>query len=365
MLNSSHKNKLSALVISTVAISLITLSGCVNQSKPHKRGYATAVKTTNSDIIAPEEKVLPQNQETPIVSQEADAAETIDVKEEALVASVVSSEEATEATDSTKKETKEVTVATSAPLSKKVQLPKITASQAQYRPVIEIGKEAVSGKASADNEKLDKLGGCLPNSIFTDPEIFSGLSEMQSLALREAIADACRKSNADFLIAPRWELSVGSDKSDTSVTCTVFGYPAKIVDFADVTLPDPKIAALEKLLAEKDELFRAELAKKDATIQMLNEKIKILQVQPSRPELMERYLELMKKYNLDEMNDIRRILALMDEGVALSEIVPGTTTAEAEEPNVLKVKAGDITLSGNVGVSVPVEVPTVKIKVTD
>lgn len=229
--------------------------------------------------------------------------------------------------------------------------------------LIEIGKETVSGSGAADNDKLDKLGGCLPTSIFTNPEIFSGLSEMQSLALREAIADACKKANADFLVAPRWELSLSSDKSDTVVTCTVSGYPAKIVDFVDVTLPNPEIVALEAQIKEQEAQFRKELTAKDEIIQTLKTRIEALLAQPSRPELMERYLELMKKYGLNEMNDVRRILALMKEGTALSEIEPGSMTTEA--PGTLKVKAGDITLSGNVGVSVPVEVPAVKIKVVD
>lgn len=329
MQKSSPKNKLTKLALIAIAISVFAFAGCVNRSGTPKKDYATGVKTPAKESVkqAPAKVALPA---------------------------------ATE-----KEAPKKVTVATSAPLSGKVLLPEITDSKAQYRPVIEIGKDAVSGVGSADNDKLDKLGGCLPDSIFTDPEIFSGLSEMQSLALREAIADACKKANADFLVAPRWELSVSSDKRETEIVCSVSGYPAKIVDFVDVTLPNPQVVALEKLLKEKEEQYRKELAAKDEVISALNEKIKVLNAQPSRPELMVRYLELMKEYDIKEMNDVRRILALMKEAPAVSEFEPKAEVVIPEDSGTLKLKAGDITLTGNVGVSVPVEVPTVKVKVVN
>lgn len=77
-----------------------------------------------------------------------------------------------------KDSTASTTVAASIPLSAKAKFPQIVPEDSEYRPVLEIGKEAVSGNGSADNAKLENLGGCLPVAIFVDPEIFRGLSEI-------------------------------------------------------------------------------------------------------------------------------------------------------------------------------------------
>ncbi|MGN0860481.1 MAG: hypothetical protein ACI4P3_01115 [Candidatus Spyradosoma sp.] len=241
----------------------------------------------------------------------------------------------------------ERTVVASNGLSSKIALPELAAPDTRYRPVISIGKETVSGTGTADNGKLEKLGGCVPNSIFVDPEIFNGLSEMQSIALREAIADACRKSGADFLVAPRYELAIASDSDDTAVSCTVTGYPANITDFVSADEEAPEVTALKK-----------ELAEKNATIDELSRQIDALKNAKTRETTVAAYLELIRKYGITDMNEIRRILALMGELVPLSEHVPAPG-----EANVLEVKPGNITLNGNVGVQVPVEVPAIKVKI--
>lgn len=243
----------------------------------------------------------------------------------------------------------ERTVVASNGLSSKIALPALAAPDTRYRPVISIGKETVSGTGTADNGKLEKLGGCVPNSIFVDPEIFNGLSEMQSIALREAIADACRKSGADFLVAPRYELAIASDSDDTAVSCTVTGYPANITDFVSADEEAPEVTALKKELAEKDGII-AELSRQIAELK--NAK--------TRETTVAAYLELVRKYGITDMNEVRRVLALMGELVPLSEAIPAPVPAEA---NVIEVKPGNITLNGNVGVQVPVEVPAIKVKI--
>ncbi|MGN0860910.1 MAG: hypothetical protein ACI4P3_03345 [Candidatus Spyradosoma sp.] len=67
--------------------------------------------------------------------------------------------------------------------------------------------------------------------------LFSGLSPVQSLALRAAVADACRKSGADFLLLPRYDMkTVSAWFLYESAECTVSGYPVKIEKIRQVPL---------------------------------------------------------------------------------------------------------------------------------
>lgn len=60
--------------------------------------------------------------------------------------------------------------------------------------------------------------------------LFSGLSPTQSLALRAAIADACEKSGADFLLLPRYNMKTKSYWFFyEAVSCSVSGFPVKVV----------------------------------------------------------------------------------------------------------------------------------------
>ena len=60
--------------------------------------------------------------------------------------------------------------------------------------------------------------------------LFSGLSPTQSLALRAAIADACEKSGADFLLLPRYNMKTKSYWFlYESVSCSVSVFPVKVV----------------------------------------------------------------------------------------------------------------------------------------
>lgn len=60
--------------------------------------------------------------------------------------------------------------------------------------------------------------------------LFSGLSPTQSLALRAAIADACEKSGADFLLLPRYNMKTKSYWFFyEAVRCSVSGFPVKVV----------------------------------------------------------------------------------------------------------------------------------------
>lgn len=68
--------------------------------------------------------------------------------------------------------------------------------------------------------------------------LFSGLSPTQALALRAAIADACRKSDADVLLLPRYNMETKSFWFFyESVRCSVSGFPAKIIEITQVPLP--------------------------------------------------------------------------------------------------------------------------------
>lgn len=58
--------------------------------------------------------------------------------------------------------------------------------------------------------------------------LFSGLSPVQSLALRSAIAKACKEHNADFLLLPEYQMTTTSYWFFyESAICTVSGTPAK------------------------------------------------------------------------------------------------------------------------------------------
>lgn len=322
------KNKKFLTVIcATLAISIFTFSGCNGRGVSGK----TAVTPPPIKKVTVEKKA-----EAPVVKKASTAKEEEDFQ---------------------------TTVATSSGLGKKSTLPVVLKSETEYRPIISVGSDPVSGNGTADNEKLDKLGGCFHASIFVDPEIFKGLSQMQEIALREAIADAVKKSGADFLLSPRWELSVSTNKKDTEISCTVSGYPAKVIGFEEVSLVKQEIDSLKKQVSEKDSEIQKlhkelgvlkELVKgKDAVIAALNKKIAI----PTRVEMMESYLKLIKTYGLKDMDDIRKILAIMGEGVATSEKL-------LQSPGIV-VKPGDVTLKSNLDVAVPVEIPAVQVKLVD
>lgn len=58
--------------------------------------------------------------------------------------------------------------------------------------------------------------------------LFSGLSSVQALALRAAIAKACKEHNADFLLLPEYQMTTTRYWFFyESATCTVSGTPAK------------------------------------------------------------------------------------------------------------------------------------------
>ena len=69
--------------------------------------------------------------------------------------------------------------------------------------------------------------------------LFSGLSPTQSLALRAAVADACKNAGADFLLLPRYDMTTTSCWFFyESATCRVSGYPAKIQKIRQVRAGD-------------------------------------------------------------------------------------------------------------------------------
>lgn len=207
----------------------------------------------------------------------------------------------------------EKTIASSVVLSGKAKIPQIVPDGAEYRPVFEIGKVSVAGSGMANGEKLANLGGCVPASVFADSEIFQGLTEMQRLALSEALADACKKSGADFLLAPKYELSFLSDGKETSVRCIANGFPVKIVGFEKIPQNNPEADALSKKLEEAN-----------ATIAELQEKIENAKTRESEMRL---YLKLMQDYGIKTMDDVRIIRALM------GEISPtDSATVPATEP---------------------------------
>lgn len=74
--------------------------------------------------------------------------------------------------------------------------------------------------------------------------LFSGLSPTQSLALRAAIHDACRKSGADFLLLPRYEMKTTSAWFIyESAECSVTGYPAKVKGLRQVPVSSIPVGA--------------------------------------------------------------------------------------------------------------------------
>lgn len=164
-------------------------------------------------------------------------------------------------------------------------LPETPITGIQYRPIVSVGKDLVSGTGKADTEKARGLNGKFASPIIVNPEIFKGLSAVQSLALREAIAEACRNADADFLLVPRYELTVETlGGQETKVACTVSGYPAKIVGFEEIPPA------------------------------------------PTRQELVAEYLEIMQKYGISK--DVPSLLALM------GATPPNGAVAEPESADV-------------------------------
>ena len=69
--------------------------------------------------------------------------------------------------------------------------------------------------------------------------LFSGLSPVQSLALRAAIAKACRRHGADFLLLPEYEMTTTTYWFFyESATCTVSGVPAKFGKIRQIPLSE-------------------------------------------------------------------------------------------------------------------------------
>ena len=83
------------------------------------------------------------------------------------------------------------------------------------------------------------------NGYFSDVgSLFSGLSPVQSLALRAAIADACRKSGSDYLLLPRYDMKTYSAWFFyESAECSVTGYPAKIERIRQIPISDQEKSA--------------------------------------------------------------------------------------------------------------------------
>lgn len=65
--------------------------------------------------------------------------------------------------------------------------------------------------------------------------LFSGLSPVQSLALRSAIAKACDAHNADFLLLPEYKMTTTTYWFFyESASCTVSGIPAKFGEIRQI-----------------------------------------------------------------------------------------------------------------------------------
>lgn len=102
---------------------------------------------------------------------------------------------------------------------------------ARYELDTTLGEERVSGSAESSTwlhfipDSQNTADG-----YFSDVgSLFSGLSPTQSLALRAAVADACRRAGADFLLLPRYDMETSSAWFFyESAKCTVTGYPVKI-----------------------------------------------------------------------------------------------------------------------------------------
>lgn len=226
------------------------------------------------------------------------------------------------------------TVACSNAISSKATLPSIVAGDVSYRPLFNISATMVSGQGDADNNKLSKVGNAFSACVFVDPEIFKGLSPMQSLALREAVVDVCKKSEADFLIAPRWEFKVTSNGDDvTFVSCVVTGFPAKIVGFEKIDDWQQKLAdkdaEIETLKSTKDAEIEAVKNAKNAEIAAIK---KAWEDERTREKKAGFYLQLMKEYDVKTMEDVRRLCAMM------GEVLP----VDPDE-RTISIKAGEMT----------------------
>lgn len=102
---------------------------------------------------------------------------------------------------------------------------------ARYELETTVGEERVAGSAESSTWlHFIPDTQSTADGYFSDVgSLFSGLSPTQSLALRAAVADACKRAGADFLLLPRYDMETSSAWFFyESAKCTVTGYPVKI-----------------------------------------------------------------------------------------------------------------------------------------
>jgi len=110
---------------------------------------------------------------------------------------------------------------------------------ARYEAETEICGDRVDGVAECSSwfnfvpEAKNTTGG-----YFADVgSLFSGLSPTQSLALRAAVSDACKKTGADYLLMPRYDMHTTSVWFFfESASCNVSGVPVKIKKIHQIPL---------------------------------------------------------------------------------------------------------------------------------
>lgn len=110
---------------------------------------------------------------------------------------------------------------------------------ARYEVETDIKGDRVEGEAEISSwfnfipDAKNTSGG-----YFSDVgSLFSGLSPTQSLALRAAVSDACKKAEADYLLMPRYDMHTTSVWFFyESASCNVSGIPVKIKKIRQVSL---------------------------------------------------------------------------------------------------------------------------------
>lgn len=105
----------------------------------------------------------------------------------------------------------------------------------EVQPDVEIVQRKVVGKATTKSlfglftwGVENQVVGVNYNGEGAPVSLFSGLDPATSAAKNGAAYDACSKSKADLLLAPRYNLKINDYLIYKEVNCSVSGYPGKL-----------------------------------------------------------------------------------------------------------------------------------------
>lgn len=100
---------------------------------------------------------------------------------------------------------------------------------ARYEAKTSVSQKRVSGKGECESYLMPFSKDIDYDTYGDSGTLFSGLSHVEALALRAAIADACKNAGADVLIGVQYKMTTTSFYFFYEyATCEASGFPAKI-----------------------------------------------------------------------------------------------------------------------------------------